>query len=815
MTITSTKKITKSKSKSITNNKKGIYDIKGENPNPLTGKSYQNLYADKTIEVEGENVPRTYSNIAKIWSKFKVYNYRNEIVKSVKNNNLTLVKAGTGVGKTVLLPKFALHAVDYSEKVITTIPKRLITKSSAMFAAETLDVKIGEEVGYYYQGESRQSSKTKLLYSTTGSLISKLTGSDPLLREYKVVIIDEAHERSIDTDILLMLLKNVLKERPDFRLVIMSATIDLAFFAKYYSSIPDIKYNSIDVGTATLYPIDDIYINKPVSSWQKAVVNLLRLILLTTKKGDILVFARSMADGITICSSLARELEKHNNMAAKSIKGYTKRVDKLEITETTKTVIDTLNPFCTQLASGIDKQKEELAVSETEYLRVFNGKYYRKIVVSTNVAESSITVNGIKYVIDTGLEYTDAYYPEFKSGSLLENRASKANIKQRRGRTGRTSSGICYHLYTKEEYDALPDYPTPDIAKTDLTDKLLNLMRLPNINTVGDVSALLSELITPPEPRFIKDALDNLYQLGCITSTTGIGKLTGLGREISKFRSVSVNIARMIIASYKYKCNREVIKIAAMMLVANGQIENIFMDYEPNRNLTTAENKAEHKRYLQIRDRYKNNVSDLLALLKIYNDWDTTGKQSRQWCVRNYISHTMMKRTRKYIQQLSGIRINLNRIEQKSIKKESGTGESIPDFKSFSRNNLVFENYMRVNGGINERIMMSVYIGYLPLMCFKHNKGGNYYISCNSAENKNIQLNSKSFVNKSAITKLVVPEQIFWTNREAPLRINMFSVITRGLERNVNKMMSTLNMTCSTQKRELQKSDFIPNYTRL
>jgi HrpA-like RNA helicase len=811
--MSATKK--KSNKKKTISKNIGIYDIKGENDNPLTGKPYENLYADKTVEIDKEELPRTYTNLAKIWSNFKVYNFRNEIVKSVTNNNLTLVKAGTGVGKTVLLPKFALHSVDYSEKVITTIPKRIITKSAAEFAAETLDVKIGEEVGYYYQGESRQSSRTKLLYTTTGSLISKLTGSDPLLSEYKVVIIDEAHERSIDTDILLMLLKNVLRERSDFRLVIMSATIDLTFFAKYYSGIEGIKYNSIDVGTATLYPIDDIYVNKPVSNWKKAVINLLKMILLTTKKGDILVFARSMADGINICASLARELDKHNKIATKSIKGHTKRVDKLEITETTKTVIDTLNPFCTQLASGIDKDKQDLAVSETEYLRVFNGKYYRKIVVATNVAESSLTVKGIKYVIDTGLEYTDAYYPEFKSGSLLENKASKANIKQRRGRTGRTSSGICYHLYTKEEYDALPDYPTPDIAKTDLTDKILNLMRLPNIDTVADITTLLGELITPPEPRFINDALNNLYQLGCITSTSGVGKLTGLGTEISKFRSISVNMARMIIASYKYKCSREVIKIASMLLVANGQIENIFLEYEPNKRLTTSENKAEHRRYLRIRDSYKNGISDFLALLKIYDNWDKIGKQKRQWCVSNYISHTMMKRTRKYIKQLSSIRINLDNTKQKSIKSEPGTGINIPDFKDMNNNKLVFENYMNTSGSINERILMCIYIGYLPMMCFKANKG-NYYISCNSAENKNIQLNNKSFVNKSSINGgKVIAEQIFWTNKQAPLKLNMFSIITKGLKNNVDKMMKILEMTCSTQKRELKKSDFVPNYKRL
>jgi HrpA-like RNA helicase len=815
-TIQSSKKTIQSSKKTIQSSKNiGIYDIKGENVNPLTGKEYQNLYSNTKVEINKEEVPRTYANLAQIWSNFKVYNFRNEIIKSIKTNNLTLVKAGTGVGKTVLLPKFALHAVDYSEKVITTIPKRIITKEAAMFAAETLDVRIGEEVGYYYQGESRQSNKTKLLYSTTGSLISKLTGSDPLLNEYKVVIIDEAHERSIDTDILLMLLKNVLHKRDDFRLVIMSATIDLKFFANYYSRIEGLKYNSIDVGTATLYPIDDIYINKPVDNWQKAVINLLRVILLTTQKGDILVFARSMADGINICANLAKELEKHNSSANKSIKGHTKRVNKLEITDTTKTVVDTLNPFCTQLASGIDKDKQDLAISETEYLRVFNGKYYRKIVVATNVAESSLTVNGIKYVIDTGLEYSDAYYPEYKSGSLLENKASKANIKQRRGRTGRTGPGICYHLYTKKEYDELPEYPVPDIAKTDLTDKILNLMRLPNINTIGDVSRLLTELITPPEPRFINDALNNLYQLGCITAITPVGKLTGLGQEISKFRSISANMARMIIASYKYKCSYEIIKMSSMLLVANGQLENIFLNYQPNKRLTTAENKNEHKRYLSIKDSFKNNISDLLALLNIYNKWDKAG-QNRQWCVKNYISHTMMKRTRKYIKQLSNIHINLTNINKKTIKKENGTGDVIPDFKEFNNNDLVFENYLNKGiNSLNDRIMMCIYIGYLPLICFKHK--GNYYISCNSAENKNIQLNNKSFVNKSAITKskYIIPEQIFWTNTQAPLKINMLNTVIRSLENNVNKMVSILNINCSTQKRELKKSKFIPNYKRL
>lgn len=305
----------KTKKRQVGINKIGIFDPEGINKNPLTGKSYQNLYANKhKLEMEkGVLEPMTYANLAKKWSNFKVYDFRREIVNSIKKNQLTLIKAGTGVGKTVLMPKLALHAMEYKERVITTIPTRLSTKGAAEFAAKTLDVNIGEEVGYYYQGVNKQSDKTKLLYSTPGSLIARLTGNDPNLSDYKVIIIDEAHERSIQIDTLLMLLTTVLKNRDDVRVIIMSATIDLDFFANYFKKDnKELSINKIDVGSATLYPITDIYLNKPVANWQEGTVKILLHILLTTMEGDILVFARSASDGKNICADLAKHIQKYN-----------------------------------------------------------------------------------------------------------------------------------------------------------------------------------------------------------------------------------------------------------------------------------------------------------------------------------------------------------------------------------------------------------------------------------------------------------------------------------------------------------------------
>ena len=194
----------------VINREYGIYDIDGKYNNPFTNEPYKNIYQTGTIPIGTEILPRTYANLGKSWSTKIVYNNKDIIIDSIVKKQIILLTAGTGVGKTILVPRIALHAFDYKEKIICTIPKRLPTFNTASFVAECMDVVLGEEVGYYFQGTNqtyKNGVDTKLFFTTTGSLISRMTGSDPLLNDYKCVIVDEAHERSVQTDQLLLLLK--------------------------------------------------------------------------------------------------------------------------------------------------------------------------------------------------------------------------------------------------------------------------------------------------------------------------------------------------------------------------------------------------------------------------------------------------------------------------------------------------------------------------------------------------------------------------------------------------------------------------------
>jgi pre-mRNA-splicing factor ATP-dependent RNA helicase DHX15/PRP43 len=220
----------------------GILDPDGTNPNPLTGEAYSEKYRELSAK----------------WREFPAYQKVNEILKAIKDNNVILVTSGTGSGKTVLIPKFCLHALNYDAKIGITLPKKIITKSAAEFAAATLDVKLGDVVGYQYRGSDRKhrSSKNKLLYATDGTIMARLL-SDPLLKDFDAVIIDEAHERSVRIDFLLYLLKDVIKNRPEFKLIIMSATINVDIFKKYYESM---AFVHIDIGGRTNYEIESIFL---------------------------------------------------------------------------------------------------------------------------------------------------------------------------------------------------------------------------------------------------------------------------------------------------------------------------------------------------------------------------------------------------------------------------------------------------------------------------------------------------------------------------------------------------------------------------
>ena len=355
----------------INNKNIGILDPNGINPNPLTDQPY----SDK------------YKELAKKWSQFPAYENAEDIINSIKANQVILVISGTGSGKTVLLPKYTLHALDYKGHIGVTLPKQIVAKSAAEFAAATLDVILGENIGYQYKGsESGHRGKNpNILYATDGTIVARLL-NDPDLIEFDAIIIDEAHERKIQIDFLLYLLRNVIKKRPEFKLIIMSATINAEIFESYFATETFVK---LDIGGKTNFPIESIFF-EDFSKSDKYIergTNIIKKLMVEyekdkdkytkTKINDILFFVTSINETMEVRDTLLKEYP--------------------HIT-------------CISIYSGMDiKLQDQVQTKETND---------RRILISTNVAESSLTVDGIKYVIDSGFELFSYDNPEIRAKVL-------------------------------------------------------------------------------------------------------------------------------------------------------------------------------------------------------------------------------------------------------------------------------------------------------------------------------------------------------------------------------------------------------------
>lgn len=602
------------------NNKKGILDYEGKKLNPLTNKEYS----------------EEYKNLGKIWSNFPVYKDAKKIIKLINDNQVLLLISGTGSGKSVLVPKFALHTTDYKGKVVMTIPKRGAAKGAAEFAAKTLDVELGQEVGYQYRGaqlpdgRKPKSENTKLLISTDGSVVAQLI-NDPKLTAYDIVIIDEAHERGIQIDLLLLLMKKALKLNQKLKLIIMSATINPEIFANYFKK--DYKYAEIEVSGKTNYPVDIHYLpnklNNPETDFIEAGIKQIIKILEGNEEGDVIFFVNSENEAVDACQRLQVEVK-------------SKKLDK---------------PFCIEYSGSTvrNKNKNELAKNQHKYKNLPNGPYSRKILIATNAAEASLTVEGLVFVIDSGWAYVDSYNPDRMERRLLQERISKAQAKQRAGRAGRTKPGVCYRLYTEKEFNEFLDYPVVDIRKSDLTDDFLRFMKLPYVNNVNELLKLLKELIEPPGDNFVKAALYRLFALGAIDKMGNDGQLTELGEQMVKFRKLDPVMAKTVIESYFYRVEYDVISIAALLNKADGRMNSFIKDLRVRRD--NKDYSKEKQKYDKTLKKFTSAYGDILTLLKIYKEFkDYSEKhdqdQTRKWCNENYLKYESLKSIKKNAQDI-------------------------------------------------------------------------------------------------------------------------------------------------------------------
>lgn len=706
----------------------GILDPEGLRNNPFTGKPYENLYKD-----DSSIGNPTYVSLAQKWSKFPVYSKIKEIIKSLYNHQVILVASGTGSGKTVVVPKLAIHCLNYQGRVVITNPKRTPTFKNAEYAAMCMDVKLGTYVGMKYRDSDPKaySEDCRLIYATDGWVLQKLQ-KDPMLADLDCVIIDEAHERGIQIDLLLLLLKELLVRRPDFKVIIMSATVNAKIFSDYFPK-DKFKFDMIDAGEVPNYPIEEIFIDKSINtfdaqgnlisdSYIEAAVDKVIFILRKYDKGDILVFFPGKGDTSDGCMLLHRKMEKLNRNLDKKI-------------------------YCNPLTSTTDEETKKILTNPTKFKE--SGQYTRKVIFATEVAESSITFDGLDFVVETGLSNNNRFYSEKNMMALEKNYISKASHKQRKGRTGRTQPGMCFNLFTKEEYEKFRDYRVTPISIDDISVPLLyflskkhlvshidfpityivkkkvgggrpkkvviepnktnnnksvnseltnnkksvNKSMLINESQGIEFSQFLHKLIEVPPIDTVKIVVERLIALGMIDMKDKVGTISNLGLAISAFE-VLPEIGRMLISGYNHHCREDVVNLAALYELTEFRLDSLFENFRPSVK-NNAIKKAEKQHYDKVISKWTNQMGDQFSMIDIYNSFcqykynqidRRTGAiiknkkgDARQWCREHFLRYNVLDRVREASRQIDR---NFGKVMQIFYKAHPGNKPSYIFLKS-------------------------------------------------------------------------------------------------------------------------------------
>lgn len=664
----------------------GILDPDGINLNPLNNQPYSDQY----------------KIVAKKWRALPAYKHSNTIIDLIQENQVILIVSSTGSGKTVLLPKLALHSLNYSGHVIVTMPKQIIVKSAAEYSAITMDVQLGKEIGYQYRGDAKQTDDTKILYATDGTLVSQLI-KDPLIKKYDIVIIDEAHERKIQIDFLLYLLKNAMRNRKDLKVIIMSATINVGLFEKYFS---DYKFASFNLEGERIYPIKSIFTDVQVNEKNymeigyEIIKNIIERDELTPNTAhDILFFVPSVNDTQKICDMVNR--------------------DKLDL-------------YCIEIYAGVHHDKQVIAQDKDKYKEF--GKN-RKLVMATNVAESSITIDGIKFVIDSGFEFLSSYDPKLRAKRLDKKLITVAQVRQRMGRAGRTEAGICYHLYSEQQYEKeMEKYPEPSIKTSNIFDECLRLLGM--ISNTEELIKTFGQFIDPPKKEFVASALTQLKELDLISTD---GTLTNTGKIVIEL-GVEPNVGVALITGYKNMCYKEILGIFTLIEMCHGKLMDVF-----NKPPQYASSEIKNK-FNNAFNYFKSSEGDHISLLKILHKYIKVRKNKqdeRKWCNKYFLNYSILRETYDRMKNI-GYRIS-------EILRENKT-----------------ENTENINEQSTvKRVMKSIEYGFRNQIAYSKN---NMYTTPHCNEMWNISQDSYLKLLKSR-PKKVVYHEIFVTSEHANLNI--------------------------------------------
>lgn len=566
-----------------------------------------------------------------------VYKYKDQIIAAVEKFQVLIFVGETGSGKTTQLPQYLYEAGFCKnkeqpqkdpanfKKIAITQPRRVAATSVAARVADEMGFKLGNEVGYSIRFDDKTSPKTLIKYVTDGMLLREFL-TDPELTSYSAIIIDEAHERTISTDILLGLLKDILKVNKDLKLIISSATVNSKKFSDFFDNAPIFNV------PGRRYPVDIYYTQQPEANYLSATITtIFQIHLSQPTPGDILVFLTGQEEIELVEENLKETCMKLGNSLAKEL---------------------IVTPIYSNLPIELQSRIFEPTPANA-----------RKVVLATNIAETSITIDGIKYVIDPGFVKEKVFNPTTGMESLVVTPCSQASAQQRAGRAGRVGPGKCFRLYTKWSFkNELPKQPTPEILRTNLSSVILLLLSL------GIYDVVRFEFLDRPSSEVLIKSLELLYSLGALNDR---GELTKVGRTMADFpidpmfsktliTSVSgrrknnngdnnagiADGSKDIEGGHTSTCLEEILTIIAMLS------ESSSLFYRPKHQKEQADKcKENFAKQSNKGQGQSQGLSDHFLYLEIWQQWVASG-YSYQWCRDNFLQYKTLNRARNVREQL-------------------------------------------------------------------------------------------------------------------------------------------------------------------
>ncbi|RHZ71110.1 hypothetical protein Glove_262g16 [Diversispora epigaea] len=553
---------------------------------------------NNNIKPKKNSVSNAFNNLQTFRTRLPIWKEQKNLIETVKNNETIIIIGEMGSGKSTQTPQFLLEAgLASNGSIAITQPRRVAAISLATRVAKEFGSKLGREIGYSVRFDEMTSNSTIIKYLTDGMLLRELL-SDPLLLNYSIVILDEAHERTMRTDILFGMMKRAQEIRKSkmkpLKIIIMSATLNSEKFANYFNTAAILKISGRQ------FPVNIIYCTEPKSDYLDTAFTSIFQIHIEQPAGDILVFLPGQED------------------------------------------IEILEKLILENASAIPPEKPKIitcllfaALPTEQQTKVFDPAPpgTRKVILSTNIAETSITIGNVKYVIDTGKCKMRKFNARIGMESLSVENISKNSADQRMGRAGREGPGFCYRLYTEEEYTKMEKETDPEIKRCNIASIILLLKAL-GIDNVFEF-----DYLDAPSRNLIKRAMEQLFILNALDNQ---GKISDLGKRMAEF-PLEPTFARVLIASQYMGCIKEAIDIVSLL-----SVDSIFFTPQDQR-----ENAMDMKR------KFISPLGDLITYLNVLKSYEAH-KGEVDWCGRNYINRRNMKHVIKVRKQLNQLCDRMN-----------------------------------------------------------------------------------------------------------------------------------------------------------